>query len=340
MILGPMIAAAMAGALALPVAGTGRADTPPPAAPASTNPLVALAGDGFAAIGDIFHAVPILGPLATGVAEHAFCAAEYIPVAGAVAKASVKKFDNDQNQGGVCSQGMSSSTSPSATSGSSDTASTGGSSATGTGGATTGTAKPSSGSDSGAATSADHSAASDHTSTADHASASDHPAAANHPAAADHPAAPDHAAAGHGAAAASGKHAAQVIAFPSGRFQLRQPGGNCLVKGGGATAEPGTCDAASAWVYQTDTGELHPATDSATCLLAPTKNLEMISIASCASAASWAKHWYLSNNYRLYVRDTSDNGTWRFLGAPGALVVGGADERSISAIPSWTLPAA
>ena len=52
MILGTMIAAAMAGALALPAVGTAAAagrgvDTTPPAA-ASTNPLLSLVGAGFA----------------------------------------------------------------------------------------------------------------------------------------------------------------------------------------------------------------------------------------------------------------------------------------------------
>src|ERR1700733_4880730 len=112
MILGPMIAAAMAGALALPAVGTATAagrgvDTPPPAA-ASTNPLLSLVGAGFAAIGDAMHAVPILGPLATDVGEGAFCAAEFVPVVGDVAKASVNKFDKDQKQGNGCASGSSS----------------------------------------------------------------------------------------------------------------------------------------------------------------------------------------------------------------------------------------
>ena len=51
MILGPMIAVAMASALALPATSVvaskaSAAQTPPPAA--STNPLVSLAGAGFA----------------------------------------------------------------------------------------------------------------------------------------------------------------------------------------------------------------------------------------------------------------------------------------------------
>ena len=64
MFWGPMISVAMAGALALPASGmaAGRtADIPP-----STDPISSIVGLGLSAIGDVFHAVPILGPLATG----------------------------------------------------------------------------------------------------------------------------------------------------------------------------------------------------------------------------------------------------------------------------------
>jgi hypothetical protein len=430
MILGPMIAAAMAGALALPVAGTGATasrgtDTTPtttaapgaassPAAasaPASSNPLasladglVSLAGAGFAAIGDVGHAVPILGPLATGVAEHVFCAAESIPVAGAVAKASVNKFDKDQSQGDACASATPTGSTASTTS----TTSTGGASsgkapwrhsfkhsspadssslgaspsgsspmgAPSTGAASTGGssiglpmgAPPAGAASTGPAATApsDHTSPADHTSLTDHASASDHaPASSDHSSAlvhmptSDHAPASDHTSSsdhgpmpGHSAtsdhkpasaSSASGKVVAQDVTFPKHPFQLRQGSGsneNCLVKGSAGTAAPGPCDASAAWIYQAATGELHPATDSVACLIAPSKDLEMVSVSSCTSALSWARHWYLSGTRRLYVRDADEHDSWRFLGAPGALVVGGVEQRNVPAVPVWSFPAA
>jgi hypothetical protein len=107
-----------------------------------------------------------------------------------------------------------------------------------------------------------------------------------------------------------------------------------------ASAVPGRCDPSAAWVYQSAAGELHPATDSAACLIAPSKNLDMVTIGSCASATPWTKHWYLSGTRRLFVRDTDEHGSWRFLGAPGALVVGGVDQHDLPAVPVWSFPAA
>jgi hypothetical protein len=404
MILGSMVAAALAGALALPVAGTGsvagrNADTPPPSANAavSANPLVSLVGAGFAAIGDLAHAVPILGPLGTNVAEHAFCAVNDVPLIGAVTKASTDKFDKDQQQGNGCASGTSA-TSPTRKSspgkpGSGKSSSTGpgsigpGSSGTAPAGSSaasppagsltipTSSTSPSSSLPSGSAgsgsgpsgntasragastasagsTAAPLSRASDHTSTPDHKSASDHTAAPDHKSASDHSSASDHksatadagkskAAALASKAAPAGKAAMQAVTFPAGRFQLRQgsgPNETCLIAGSGTTAVPGPCDATAAWTYQS--GELHPAASSGACLVAATKELEMVSISSCSTAKSWTSHWYLSGTRRLYVRDTDEHGSWRFLGAPGALVVGGVSQRNLPAVPVWNLPTA
>jgi hypothetical protein len=356
-----MIAAAMAGTLVLPAAGAGAAiehgsDTPPPLSNASlsTNPLFSLAGDGFAAIGDLMHAVPILGPLAAGVAEAAFCAANFVPVVGAVTKASVNKFDKDQKQGNGCA----SSTSSAGSSTSSASA------ATSPSGSSTGSSSPSGTlpSISSPATHHHHSPSSISTiastgagSTAtDHGTGTGHSTATDHSIPADHNAttATDHGTAGatdHGMGSAlssssADKHIAQDVTFPKHPFQLRQGGGdtvNCLVQGGAmGTAVPGPCDAAAAWVYQSDTGELHPAADGAACLIAPTKDLNMVTIRSCTSAISWARHWYLSGTRRLFVRDADEHDSWRFLGAPGALVVGGVSQRSVAAVPVWSFPAA
>jgi hypothetical protein len=458
MILGTMIAAAMAGALALPVAGTGATaargtDTPP-----SANPLLSLVGAGFAAIGDAMHAVPILGPLATDVGESAFCAAEFVPVVGDVAKASVNKFDKDQKQGNACSSagsagssggsagsagsaggsagsstgsaGSSSgssagsadssgkSTSGKSTSGrstsgrstsgrsSSDRSTADRSTSAGMGSSSTGspsisasgnstslpgisepgstgnTSNDNAGASTGASTSSsmpskpsmpstsssssssssDHTSGSDHSSTADHTSGSDHTSGTDHTPGADHTAGGGHtpgadhtsgtdhtssadhtSGVAHGPAStssSSAKHVAQTATFPNGRFQLRQAGGDCLVKGAGSAAVPGPCDAAAAWTYQSSSGELHPAMDSGACLLAATKELEMVSVSSCTAARSWTSHWYLSGTRRLFVRDTDEHDSWRFLGAPGALVVGGVDQRNIPAVPVWSFPAA
>jgi hypothetical protein len=420
MILGTMIAAAMAGALALPVAGTGATaargtDTPP-----SANPLLSLVGAGFAAIGDAMHAVPILGPLATDVGESAFCAAEFVPVVGDVAKASVNKFDKDQKQGNACSSagsagssggsagsagkstsgrsssdrsssdrstadrstsagmGSSSTGSPSISAsgnstslpGISEPGSTGNTSNDNAGastGASTSSSMPSkpsmpSTSSSSSSSSSDHTSGSDHSSTADHTSGSDHTSGTDHTPGADHTAGGGHtpgadhtsgtdhtssadhtSGVAHGPAStssSSAKHVAQTATFPNGRFQLRQAGGDCLVKGAGSAAVPGPCDAAAAWTYQSSSGELHPAMDSGACLLAATKELEMVSVSSCTAARSWTSHWYLSGTRRLFVRDTDEHDSWRFLGAPGALVVGGVDQRNIPAVPVWSFPAA
>jgi hypothetical protein len=184
---------------------------------------------------------------------------------------------------------------------------------------------------------------SDHPGASDHAGASDHPGASDHASAADHLSASDHGAASTSSGSSAGKHAAQTASFPSGRFQLRQGTSgseSCLVKGPSSAAVPGPCDPAAAWIYQSSTGELHPATDNAACLVAPSTNLDMVAVGSCSSATSWAKHWYLSGTHRLFVRDTSEHGSWRFLGAPGALVVGGVDQRDVPAVPVWSLPAA
>jgi hypothetical protein len=413
MILGSMIAAAVAGALALPAAGIGGgpasagrgADTPPAAA--STNPLVSLAGDGFAAIGDIFHAVPVLGPLATGIAADAFCAVGSVPLFGDVTKASVSKFDKDTQQGNGCTSSTGSASTGSASTGSGSSGSGslpsfpplssgkpslssgkpsngsltikstssnsttvsgmagtpasdhGGNTSNSTGASISTQPTPPSSTVSSSAdhssASADHSSASDHGSSADHTSGADHTSSTNHVSTSDHTSATDHTSAadhtsatGHAAAPTSssaGKHvtAAQDVTFPAGKFELRQGSGdnqNCLVKGIGSAAVPGPCDAAAAWIYQSSAGELHPATDSAACLLAASKNLEMVTVNSCASATTWTKHWYLSGTRRLFVRDTDEHGSWRFLGAPGALVVGGVDQRNIPAVPVWSFPGA
>ncbi len=350
MILGPMIAAAMAGALALPAVGTATAggrgvDTPPapPPAAASTNPLLSLVGAGFAAIGDAMHAVPILGPLAADVGEGAFCAAEFVPVVGDVAKASVNKFDKDQKQGNGCASGSSSGSSTGSSTGSSSTGSAAGSAAGKSSSTGSSAGKSSQGGSLSLNVGLSGTSGSGHASATDHTSAADHSGASDHAAKSDHPGASAHGSASTSSGSSAAKHAAQTASFPSGRFQLRQgTGGNesCLVKGSSSAAIPGPCDPASAWIYQSSTGELHPATDSAECLVAPSTNLDMVAVSSCSSATSWAKHWYLSGTHRLFVRDTSEHGSWRFLGAPGALVVGGVDQRDVPAVPVWSLPAA
>jgi hypothetical protein len=392
MILGSMAAAALAGSLVLPVAGAGSsagrgADTPPSSVNAtlSANPLVSLIGAGFAAIGDLGHAVPVLGPIASSAAEHAFCAANDIPFVGAVTKASTDKFDKDQQQSSGCATGTSTDTrssskssadnkssadkssagtlsagSPGSSPGSSLTISTSnafmpgssGQAASGSTGNTGGsTAAPASATSDHASafdhhSTSDHSAPSDHTPASDHSALSDHKPTSDHSAPADHSATSDHpasaAATTKSKAAPVGKATTQQAAtFPKGRFQLRQGTGaneTCLVMGIAMSAVPGPCDASAAWTYQS--GELHPATDSAACLIAAAKDLEMISVGSCATAKSWTSHWYLSGTRRLFVRDTDEHGSWRFLGAPGALVVGGVSQRNLPAVPIWSFPSA
>ena len=315
MILGPMIAVAMASALALPATSVvaskaGAAQTPPPAA--STNPLVSLAGAGFAVIGDLMHAVPILGPLSTDIAAGAFCAAGFIPVIGDVTKASVSKFDKDQKQGNGCE----SSGSPFAPGGSS---SAGSSSSAG---------KSTSGS---TASDADHTSDTHRTSDANHTSDTDHTSGADHTSATDH------------GGASSGKHASGTVAFPDRQFQLRRDSGGkqeCLVKATGSSAGYGSCDAAAAWTFQFSSGELHPVDDSATCLVASTKEFEAVTVGSCTGVTPWTSHWYLSASHRLYVRDADDHDNWRYLGAHDALVVGGVSPREFPALPVWTFAAA
>jgi len=323
MFWGPMISVAMAGALALPATGlaAGRtADAPP-----STDPVSSIVGLGLSAIGDVFHAVPILGPLATGAAEQVVCAARAVPVFGGAAKAAVNDFDKDQKQKGQCAEGTS------ATSGIGGTATTPafgtgaaqGSASAGIGGLGGDNGSPAS--DAGVQGSSEQSGSPASAADRTTSSGTDHASGMNRASGAD--------------------RAPTEISFPKGRFQIRHGGeDDCLVEGPSAgdvaTALPGRCDAAATWAYQTGTGELHPADDSAICLVSPEKNLEMITVQPCVSAKSWTRHWYLSGTRRLFVRDSDEHGSWRFLGAPGALVVGGVDQRDVPAVPVWTFPAA
>jgi hypothetical protein len=341
MILESMIAAAMAGALALPVAsaggsaGTARhaADTPPPAA--ATNPLLALAGAGFAAIGDLANAVPIVGPLATGIAEGVVCATESIPLFGLLATATVNKYASDQKQKSACAASGNASSSSSGPSSSGPAPSRPAPSGAAPSGTASSGAAPSGTASSGPAPStATGSSGSDRGSNA-----SDHGASATgHSTTSDHSGSTDHATVTHRLSAG--------VTFPKDPFQIRQgmgAGENCLITGtpaGGITpAKTGRCDASAAWVYQSGTGELHPASSRGTCLISQTRNLAMVTIGSCATVTSWTKHWYLSGTGRLFVKDADEYGSWRFLGAPGALVVGGVSQTALPGVPVWSFPA-
>jgi hypothetical protein len=337
MFWGPMISVAMAGALALPATGMAAGRTVD--APPSTDPISSIVGLGLSAIGDVFHAVPILGPLATGAAEQVVCAARAVPVIGGAASSAVNHFDKDQKQKGQCAQGSSATFGSGGAAGapSSGFGVAQGSASNGFGGlgggSISGLGGRSAASDAGTQGSSEQSGSSASASAAHHTSAS----GADHTSSTDHASSSDH--------ASGTDHAPAEISFPKGRFEIRHGGeDDCLVKGVStadvATALPGRCDGAAAWTYQTDTGELHPADDTAVCLVSPEKNLQMVTVQACATAKSWTKHWYLSATHRLFVRDTDHYDSWRFLGAPGALVVGGVDQNDVPAVPVWTLPAA
>jgi hypothetical protein len=292
MVLESIVVAALAGVLVQPTPGM----APPSPAPSSENPLLTLAGAGLAALGDVFHPVPILGPIlgpmVTGTTEGALCDAKGVPLFGTFASAAVDKFAKDQKQESACSA------------------------------------------------------------PAEHASASNPPRDTG----TDHAAAPDTATKPTRATGTSTSTSTstgtgtstgtQAVTFPKGPFQIRQGSGadaSCVIAGmpgaGITPATTGRCDASAAWSYQSDSGELRPASDDATCLVAQTRNLQMVTIDSCATAASWTKHWYLSGTRRLFIKDSDEHDSWRFLGAPGALVVGGVDEPDIPAVPVWTFPA-
>jgi hypothetical protein len=98
----------------------------------------------------------------------------------------------------------------------------------------------------------------------------------------------------------------------------------------------GPCDAAAAWTFQFSTGELRPAGDEGTCLVASAKDFGTVSVSSCSGVTPWTSHWYVSQTHRLFVRDADDHDSWRYLGAHDALVVGSVTSRDFPALPVWT----
>jgi hypothetical protein len=311
--IGALASAMLAGTMLVPTAApaTGHLVSNPPA---QTDPLSSIAGAALAAIGDVIHAVPVVGPLATSVLEQPFCAVGSIPIIGSVASSTTSKFDKDQHQNG-CMQ---------------------------VGGSKTGSTTPSA---------PDHSEpahpgslpalgqpAPAHLGSVPapaHVGSVPEPAHPGSVPAPAHPA-PAHPAPAHGA------HGPVIAAhFPKTPFEMREgrgQGTNCLMTNDKNEVGLGLCGTATVWSYQSGTGEVRLATDPTRCLTAPAGDMQLASVMRCDAVQSWQRRWLLSPGYRLYISDATQHGANHFLGAPGvpgSLVVGGVASADLHAVPTW-----
>ena len=360
MIQAKIVSAAMAGALVFPGTGisTARHDAGP-------DPVSAIAGTGFAKVGDLIDLVPVAGPLATGILEPLFRAAEALPIVGGFAKVVVDTYDRDHagyGSGPGFSMPSGSGTSPGAGAPSKPSSpslnlpslnwpSLGQSSTPSlpNWSPPTTSSKPSLPSPSMPSNPSPPSVSLPNASLPSGPSlpslnlpsgsgipATTKPAASAKPAATTKKTAPAHHAA-----------ARQPVAFPKVPFRIRQRGaghGGCAATGvaSATVSVASTCGIATVWVYDHSTGEVHPSTDAQSCLAAPLADNAMATVQACASLKPWMRHWYLSVSRRMYVLDGQHYNKWRFLGVPGpadaSLAVGGASQKVLPSVAQWDLP--